>query len=221
MCFPLRLCCATLSALVVVVFMPDPAYLLYRLSPYWNCFGAYCHDLWFWYNDLSLKIRALTGGLWMASWAFLEIRYRRRLTKPIPKLLTHLHYGPIAILIFSIATILASDALLIQYSRWQIVRYIHSDAPVTEPPALKLHNNYRGWCGNGYVANIYYLYSGTSAAYLSDQDPAIRARALQANVYVSSGFDDSALKKAETDSDPMVRDVAAKLAAELFQHRAP
>lgn len=219
----IRLCCATLSVCIVILLLPNPTHLLYRLSPYWNCWSDYCREQWFWYDDLAFKIRVITGVLWMALWAFLEIRSFRRIGLPIPKLLTHLRYGPIAILVFSIATILASDVLLIQYSRWQIVRYIHSDAPVTERPSLKLHNNYRGWCGNGMPANEYDLYGDTPAAYIDDPDPATRARALQASMDVydwlnqpNDGPSIDVLKKAAADPDPMVRDIAAKFSAELF-----
>jgi len=219
----LRLCCATLSAFIFVNYVPNAAHLLYRLSPYWNCWSEYCQEQRLWYDALAVEISVINGALWIALWAFVEIRSFRRFSRPTPNLLTHLRYGPIAVLGLSIATVLATDHLLIQYSRWQIVRYIHSDAPVTERPSLKLHNNDRGWCGNGMAATKYYLYRDTPAAYIDDLDPATRARALQASMYVydwlnqpNDGPSIAALKKASADPDPMVRDVAAKLGAELY-----
>jgi hypothetical protein len=75
---------------------------------------------------------------------------------------------------------------------------------------------------------VYYLYSNTPAAYIKDPDPAIRARALQASMYVydwlnhpSDGLSITTLKKAASDPDPMVRDVAAKLSAELYGDGVP
>ena len=180
----LRFCCALLSAYIFVSYMPNPAWFFYGLSPYRNCDSAYCYEQRLWYEALAFNIKVVTVVLWMALWAFLEIRSRRRFTRPVPKLLTHLRYGPIAILVLSITAILATDFLLIQYSRWQLIRYIHSDASITERPSFRLHNTYRGWCGNGSSANEYLLYGHTAVAYIHDADPATRARALQASMYV-------------------------------------
>lgn len=225
MFFLLRLCCATVSAYIFVLYMPIPAYLLFQLS---RLLGVANEEEWYWYYDLTSNLKLTTAALWMATWALLELRNISRAGRPTPKLLTHLRYGPVAILIFSVATIVASNFLLIQYSRWQLVRWIHSDAPVTEGPSLKLHNNYRGWCGNGFSANEYDLYGDTAAAYIDDADPAIRARALQASMYVydwlnhpNDGPSIAALKKATTDPDPIVRNIAAEFNAELFGSRAP
>lgn len=173
-----------------------------------------------WYNELDFKISVVAVVLWMVTCAFLELRSLRRAGQPTPKLLTHLRYGPIAVLILSIATILATDQFLIQYSRWQLVRWIHADAPVTEEPVLNLHNNDRGWCGNGRLATRYYLYGDTAAAYIDDPDPRIRARSLQASMYVYDRSNDGpavdALRKAEVDSDPQVRDIANKFKKDLY-----
>jgi len=205
--------------------MPNPAYMLYRLS---RALGQYYDEQWLWHDDLAFKVRIITAVLWMATWALLELRSFRRMGQPTAKLLTHLRYGPIAILMFSVATIVASDFLLIQYSRWQLVRWIHSDAAVTEQPQFRLHNNDRGWCGNGMSAHRYDLYGDIPAAYIDDPDPAIRARALEASMYVydwlnqpNDGPSIAALKKAASDPDPMVREIAAKFTAELIPSGAP
>ena len=220
----LRLCCATLSAYIFALCMPLPPYLLFRLS---QLLGESEGVPWIWYDhppsdELAFKVRFVTAALWMTTWALLELRSARRLAHPTPKVLTHLRYGPIAVVVFSIITCLASDMFLIQYSKWQLVRWIHSDAPVTATPEFRLHNNYRGWCGNGFGANEYYLYGSTPAAYIDDADPAVRARALQASMYVydwmnepADGPSIEALKKATTDSDPTVRHIAAKFRADL------
>ena len=218
----LRLCCATLSACIFVNHMPNPAHLLFRLSPYDLCASAYGEAEWLWYEDLPFKLQVITAALWIALWAFLELRTFRRRPSPAPKILTHLRYGPIAIFVFSMIAILATDFALIRYSRWQIVWYIHSDAPVTERPSFRLHNDYRHWCGNGMAANEYALYGDTPAAYIDDADPATRARALRASMYVYDWINNSndgpsiaALKKASVDPDPTVRDLAASYTAKL------
>ena len=153
---------------------------------------------------------------------FLEIRAHRHPQQLRPRILTHLRYGPIAVLVLSVAAIIFSDIMLIQYSRWEIVSYIHSSAPPEESPSFKLHNDYRHWCGNGRVANEYALYGSTPTAYFDDPDPAVRARALQASVYVydwlnhpGDGPSMDVLKRATTDPDPLVRRIAAKYQAEL------
>ena len=224
----LRFCCALLSAYIFVSYMPNPAWFFYGLSPYRGCDSAYCYEQWLWYEALAFNIKVVTVVLWMALWAFLEIRSRRRFTRAVPKLLTHLRYGPIAILVLSITAILATDFLLIQYSRWQLIRYIHSDASVAERPSLRLHNTYRGWCGNGSSANEYLLYGDTAAAYIDDADPATRARAVQASMYVydwlnipHDGPSIDALKKAIEDPDPMVRDIAAQYSSALETRGVP
>ena len=224
----LRFCCASLSAFIFALYMPDPALPLYRLSPYSNCYSDYCQEQWYWYEALGFKIRVVIAVLWMALWALLELRSFRRYTRPAPKLLTHLRYGPIAVLVLSVVAIFASDFALIQYSRWRIVHYIYSDAAVTEMPSLRLYNNDRGWCGNGIASTEYALYGDTPAAYIDDPDPATRARALQAAMYVydwinqpGDGPSIYALRKAAADPDPMVREVAARYVEELWGINMP
>jgi hypothetical protein len=215
----LRFCCATVSAYIFAVYLPLPPVLLYGFS---RVLDEYDREQWLWYHDLAFKVRFITAMLWMATWAFLEFRSFRRVGQPAPRLLTHLRYGPIAISILSVATIFASDFLLIQYSRWQLVRWIHSDVAVTEKPSVRLYSDYRGWCGNGMASYEYDLYGDTPAAYIDDSDPAVRARALQASMYVydwlnnpNDGPSIAALKKASSDPDPMVRQIAANFTAEL------
>ena len=223
----LRFVCALASAFIFTAFVSNLGHLLYRLSAYRECANGYYEQQIFWYDGLGFKTRIVTSVLWMALWAFLEIRSDRS-GWPIPKVLTHLRYGPVAIVALSIAMILVYDAVLIQCSRWQIDYYVHSDAPVTELPELRLHNNDRGFCGNGKAATEYALYGDAAAAYFADPDPAIRARALQASMYVydwinhpKDGPSIVVLNKAASDPDPMVRDIAARYSAELFYAPGP
>lgn len=89
-------------------------------------------------------------------------------------------------------------------------------------PEFDLHNNYRHWCGNGAAAQEYELYGDTPAAYIDGSDPATRARALQASMFVydwlnhpRTGPAVEAVKKATADPDPMVRAIAEKYRSEL------
>ncbi|HKR23297.1 MAG TPA: hypothetical protein VJS17_11910 [Pyrinomonadaceae bacterium] len=218
----LRLCSALLSAYIFVVYMPNPARLLYRLSPYYDCPSEYCWSQWYWYANLAFNIQIVTAALWIGLWAILEVRNRRRFPLPTAKILTHLRYGPVAVFAFYMVTILAFDFAMIQYSRWKIISYVYSDAPVTEMPEFRLHNNYRHWCGNGAAAQEYALYGDTAAAYIDSGDPATRARALQASMFVYDWLNHpgygpaiEALKKATADPDPMVRDIATRYSSEL------
>jgi len=218
----LRLCSAMLSAYIFVVYMPNPAHILFRFSPYYDCPGDYCRLQWYWYDDLAFKIQIITAALWIGLWAILEVRNHARFPLPTAKILTHLRYGPVAVFAFYFVTVLAFDLALIQYSRWKIISYVYSDAPVTEMPAFDLHNNYRHWCGNGMVAQEYALYGDTAAAFIDSGDPATRARALQASMSVydwlnhpGNGPAIEAVKKATADPDPMVRDIAANYCSKL------
>lgn len=218
----LRLCSAILSAFIFVVYMPNPARLLYRLSPYYDCAGEFCRAQWYWYEELGFKIQLITAAFLIALWAILEVRNHRRFALPTARVLTHLRYGPIAVFAFYIATVIAFDFAMTQYSRWQIISYVYSDAPVTEMPSFRLHNDYRHWCGNGAVAREYELYGDTAAAFIDSSDPATRARALKASMFVYDWLNDpktgpaiEALKKATADPDAMVRDIAEEYSSVL------
>jgi len=219
----IRFCSALISAYVFALYLPDPATLLWRLTPCAESWEETCEEEHAWYAKLATGFKVLAGCLWLAAWALLELAACRRSGRQRPRLLTHLRYGPAAVLVLSFAAILASDALLIQRSRWQIVRYIHGDAPPRERPSFDLHNNYRHWCGNGYVAQEYYLYGATPAAHFDHPDPAVRARALHASISVYDGLNNpgtgpsiEVLRKAANDPDPLVRGIAAEYQSEVL-----
>ena len=218
----LRLCSALLSAYLFAVYLPNPAFLLWRLSPCADSWGDDCDVEFARYGRLATVLSMLAGLLWVAAWVSLETLARRRPPRQRPRLLTHLRYGPVAVLFLSVAAVVATDQMLIQYSRWQIVSYIHGDAPPREPPSFEPYNNHRGWCGNGMAAHEYALYGATPAAYYDDSDPAVRARAVQASAYVydwlnhpGDGPSVEVLTKAKDDPDPLVREIAAEYFREL------
>ena len=54
MFFLLRLCCATLSAYIVILFMPNPPYQLFLLSPDAD---------WSLYHDVVYRLKLIAGAL--------------------------------------------------------------------------------------------------------------------------------------------------------------
>ncbi len=213
---PVRLCSALLSAYLFAVYVPNPAFVVWRFSACADSWGDQCDSEYEWYARLAAVFRVVVGILWVAAWVCLETRAKLDSPRQRPRMLSHLRYGPAAVLLLSIAAVFATDQALIEYSRFQIVRYIHSDAPPREGPSFSLHNDDRGFCGNGRAARRYELYGSTPAAYYDDPDPAVRARAVQAGAYVydwiNSPGDGPAwdvLVKAHNDPAPLVREVAA------------
>ena len=218
-----RFCSALLSAYIFSMYLLSAAFFLWKLSPCagsWEEAGAGTREA---YEKLAVTFNIIAGCLWVAAWAYLEFLAHRSSERQKPRLLTHLRYGPLAVLLFSFIIIIFSDLLLIQYSRWQIVRYIHSDASPQMQPSFNLHNNYRHWCGNGVAANEYALYGEAPAEEYDSPDPATRARALQASIYVydwinnpQAGPSIDVLKKAINDPDPLVRNIAEKYHPQLL-----
>ena len=163
-------------------------------------------------------------GAWLIGLVSLEIVWLWRKRKPFPRLLSHLRYGPVAVLIFSIAITLSFDAVMIEHSKYVIRSYVHGRSNPESIVDLKLHNDYRGWCGNGYTAREYYLYAETAAEGFSSPDPAVRARSLQASVAVYdwlNGVDDGPfypiMDKAVRDDDPLVRAIAADFRRSMWR----
>ncbi|HEX8146853.1 MAG TPA: hypothetical protein VF591_06715 [Pyrinomonadaceae bacterium] len=213
----IRLCSALLSAYLFAAYLPNPAFLLWRLSPCADSRGDDCDVEFAWYGRLAAVLSVSAGLLWVAAWVSLETSARRRSTPQRPRLLSHLRYGPVAVLLLSVFAVVATDEVLIRYSRRQIVRYIRGDAPPRERPSFELHNDDRGWCGNGMAAREYALYGATPAAHYDDPDPAVRARAVRASAYVYDWLNNpgrgpsvEVLTKAKNDPDPLVREVAAE-----------
>jgi len=220
-----RCCAALLSACVFVWLLSSFTLLLWQLTPCAFAWETSCEAAREKFFAVLPTTHLVAGLLWIGAWMWLEAKQLRNCaygSRP-GKLLTHLRYGPLLTLLFAAVTIFSSDALLIQYSRYQIIRYIHSDAPPDERPSLDLHNDYRGWCGNGMTAREYWLYGETPAAEFDNSDPSVRARALQAGIDAydwlnqpSDGPLFEMLLQAESDPDSQVRAIAAECRAELF-----
>jgi hypothetical protein len=160
---------------------------------------------------------------WLAVWFLCELAARRRSSASRSRWVSHLRYAPLAIACFSVAFVLLTDGIGIQYSRWQISRYVYGNAsPHDSMPTLELYNDYRGFCGNGMAGHEYWLYGETAAAGLESDDPRVRARALRATASVYDWLNNSRdgrfmeiLIEAGRDPDPLVRELAAKYWANM------
>jgi len=160
---------------------------------------------------------------WLSAWAALEIlAFRRRRNSP-SRLLTHLRYAPMAVLVIFVAVVLAYDEAMILRSKWEIRQYVYSNQSPETAKSFDLHNNYRGWCGNGYSAAIYDLYADTAAEGFDSPDPAVRARSLRASIEVhdwlngvSDGPFPKLIERAGNDPDPIVRKIAAEFRGEAY-----
>ena len=93
-------------------------------------------------------------------------------------LLFHFRFGPVVVLFLSSLITLGCDAAMIEISKYRIRQYVFDSGESTEPPQIKLFNNYRHWCGNGFSAQENYLYFDTASSGIDNEDPHVRARSL-------------------------------------------
>lgn len=155
-------------------------------------------------------------GVWVIAFVALETVWLWHKSKPFPHTLTHLRYAPLAIFLFFLAITMVFDAAMVQYSKYQIRAYVYGDTPPEQQVTLDLHNTDRGWCGNGRLANRYWLYGDTAAEGFSSSNPAVRARSLRVSLQVSypnsvyEGPFPQIIKQAAQDEDPLVRELATK-----------
>lgn len=154
-------------------------------------------------------------AIWLAALIALESIWLWRKRNLFPRLLTHLRYAPFFILLFSILATIAFDQAMILYSKHQLHQYVYGTSSPEEKPDFKLHNDYRGWCGNGYPAREYWLYNEVAAGGFESSDAAVRARSLRASIEiydwlngVQDGAFPSVIKRAQNDKDPLVRKIA-------------
>lgn len=134
---------------------------------------------------------------------------------PFKRLLTNLRYAPIAIFIFSGFIIPIYDAGMIAYSKWQIKNYVFSSSQSIEEPVIKLHNDYRHWCGNGAMGRRKDLYFETAIEGIESENPKTRIRSWLMAYDVWDFFNgskserlDVILKKGCNDSDSNIRNIA-------------
>ena len=186
---------------------------------YYHPWNAAYMDSYISYCAYVSTIQKFVLPAWIIVWLICELRQQRRDINGSSRLLTHLLYGPLVTAVLMFVIVVCCDISMIQYSRWQIHRYIHSNASPFEDPSFNLHNNYRGFCGNGATANIAGLYGDIPVSEFNSKDPGIRARSLKAEIYVADWLNGdegytTMLNKAVQDPDPTVRKIAENLYAE-------
>lgn len=172
-----------------------------------------------WPNIRDAFLLSILSG-WLGAWTIAEGLSLLCKRHSHWRLLTHLRHGPIALLLCFFATVLAYDQAMILYSKWEIRQYVYGNESPKLTPRLTLHNNYRGWCGNGYSAVKYALYAETAAEGFESTDPAVRARSLLASIavydWLNGGNDGpfpDLIDRASSDPDPVVRRIAFDLHA--------
>jgi len=206
-----RFCCASISAFIFTISIPRVSFALFwnmRCSYYWD---TACEEAFGWLTSLSFFFVIFVASLWIITWACLEIVAHKQSTHEKPRLLTHLRYGPIAVVVLSSLGFAFYERMMVQYSRWQIVHYIHSDASPWEPPDFDLYHDDSGLCVISIPAHTYKGYDAIPTEYFNDPDPWVRARALKARLYFypeGQALSD-VMKKAMADENPLVRQIAA------------
>jgi hypothetical protein len=158
---------------------------------------------------------------WTIAWAIFEIIWLIRKQSPSPRLLTHLRWGPAAVLLIFIGVVVSYDKIQIYQSKQTIRNYVYSGSySDSEFEELSLYNNYRGWCGNGAFAVYHENYIDTALEGFKSDSPAVRLRALKASHKVSSlEFDERytrLIHEALLDSDPEVASLAFQYKQEHF-----
>lgn len=159
--------------------------------------------------------------LWLTAWISVEIAAICSGGRSY-RLLRHLRYGPLTTFLFFSVSVLTYDQAMIVYSKWQIRQYVYAAGPDALPPRLKLHTDYRGWCGNGFFASIYSEYGPIAAEGFESSDPAVRARSLRASYEVYDSINGSMdgpfpdlVRRANRDLDPSVRMIAVEIESQL------
>ncbi len=193
--------CSACLATLLVSYVANFASSLFPCASY----GVNCIEFLQRKATISRFLEWTTFVGWLLVWLGTEVRLSLT-QKTHTRALTHLCYGPLAVSFLFLTIVLSYDNLMIQHSRWKVRQYIHSGSAPTLRPELYLHNDYRGWCGNGFSQRLGELYDDIAVEEFKNPDPQVRAHALQASLAI---FDLELLAKAHRDEDPVVRKIAA------------
>jgi hypothetical protein len=209
-----------------ILFVPISGFFAFQLFTHFgkslnNLFYNFTEDYYLIYLrfDTLESVVSSASLIWMTAHLALEISAVFSENFRFKRLLVNLRYAPVVILFLSAFIVPAYDAAMIAYSKRQIRNYVFSASDSIAEPVLYLHNDYRHWCGNGFIAARSYHYFETATEGLSDENPRVRARALLMTEEVAdtiiNGTDkerfDEILKKSCLDSDSAVRRMAEKI----------
>lgn len=162
----------------------------------------------------------LMGLILMALYIFMLMIFYG-LAKYVPGLQPPLKLSPnplIFILSF-IMGMLGTQWGSIEYSRYEIHQYIHSQASPWESPNIYLYLPHRVSCGNALNEELEQLYGDIPGQEYNSIDPSVRARALRMSVEIA-GFREQGYippeisEKAQRDPDPLVQKVLQQLKQE-------
>ncbi len=191
----MRLCWVPVAAVFLFAFLSNAARSLNDIA-YSLTEGD--HGLFLRFDTLEqlvLLLFASSVGLHL----ILELLVHSSLKLRLTRVMSHLRYGPAAVMLVFVVTVILYDLAMIEISRYRIRSYVYNGSTlVTEPDFDMLHNNDRGWCGNGVAATYQRLYYPTASAELGDPDPAVRARAFLAAAEVRDFLNGSPQFKAHT-----------------------
>lgn len=204
-----------------LLWLPVSAFLIYKISveilrtffTLVDHFFEGTFDIYHLYETIASVSALLLIGF-VLIYAILEITTSVNTRKIAPRILTHFRWGPAMVIFFSSIFLISFDLGMIEYSRFEIRRYLFDGGTSLAEPSLRLHNDYRHWCGNGASAHENYLYFETAASGRNDPDPYVRSRSLliAADVqdWINGGdarFADQ-LRSACGDPHPIVRSTA-------------
>ena len=160
----------------------------------------------FWCLRIQDEVVVLAIG-WTIAWAIVEVASLIRKQPTTPRLLTHLRWGPAAVLLIFVVVVVSYYNIQIYQSRQAAKNYIYYD-PESDLTTLDLHVSYRGWCGNGAFSDSYGSLIETALEGFENNSPEVRLRALRlANSLSYGAYDDRygrLLERALADSDPAV-----------------
>lgn len=162
-------------------------------------------------NFIFLLLSVVTGV------TYLVFEIRSAIGKPSYRILTHFRFGPIAIAAIFTILLITFDYAMIEYSKYKLSQYVFNSVNSVTKPDLTLHNDYRGWCGNGFWSRENSLYFDTASSGITDENEFVRARSLLASSKVNNwgnGGDrrfDKALYNACSDRSEVMRDVAESI----------
>jgi hypothetical protein len=173
----------------------------------------------FWWLRMSDEPYYFAIG-WTVVWLIVEVIFILRKQTTPSRLLTHLRWGPIAVMLIALSTVLTFDQVKTYLSKHQISQYVYYGLPGMEITGrLDLYSNYRGWCGNGMAYAVYDTYIDTATEGFDSSDPAVRLRALKVSHEISSWDRDQRfdrlLDKALEDVDPTVQALAFEYKSRL------
>jgi len=173
----------------------------------------------FWWLRISDEPYYVAIG-WTMVWLMVEVVFILRRQSTPSRLLTHLRWGPIAVMLIAISTVVTFDQVKTYRSKHQISQYVYYGLPGEEIAGkLDLYSNYRGWCGNGMFYAIYDTYIDTAAEGFDSSDPAVRLRSLKVSHEISTLDHDQRfdrlLNRAVEDDDPVVQALACEYQSRL------